>query len=175
MTITPKQERARRGELTDAHSDYNKGLNSYASQKLSNKSLGEDLVQDTFIKTWSYLVKRGKIDGMRAFLYHILNNLIIDEYRKRKYRPISLDTLLEDGYTPSVDDSVKLFNILDGKRVIPLIDKLPTIYQKVMKMRYIQDLTVKEIATLTGKSENIISVRIHRGVKRLRLLYEPIG
>jgi RNA polymerase sigma-70 factor (ECF subfamily) len=130
-------------------------------------------VQDTFVKTWSYLVKKGKIDGMKAFLYHILNNLIVDEYRKRKYKHASLDVLLEDGYMPSVDESEHLFNTLDGKVIIPLIKDLPKIYQKVVHMRYVQEMTIKEICLITGKTENTISVRIHRGVQKLKILYNP--
>jgi len=43
--------------LTLAHHDYEKGLNSRAFFKVSNRELGEDLVQQTFMKTWIYLVK----------------------------------------------------------------------------------------------------------------------
>lgn len=70
--------------LSAAHSDYAQGLMTYALYKTRNQSLGEDLVQETFLKTWKYLVKDGKIVIMKAFLYHVLNNLIVDEYRKRK-------------------------------------------------------------------------------------------
>jgi len=175
--MTPRQKAVKldteqRGTMTDAHNSFNKGLNSYASYKVNNRALGQDLVQDTFIKTWAYLVKKGKINGMRAFLYHVLNNLIVDEYRKQKYKAISLDSLLEDGYSPSIDDSARLFDIIDGRVVIPLILELPEVYQVVMRMRYIQDLTLKEIALLTGQSENTISVRVHRGIRRLRVLYD---
>ena len=91
--MTEKKEKKLQEILTLAHHDYEKGLNARAFFKVSNKALGEDLVQDTFIKTWSYLVKGGKIEIMKAFLYHVLNHLVIDEYRKHKIQ--SLDALLE--------------------------------------------------------------------------------
>src|SRR3989344_4731363 len=87
--------------LTNAHDEYEADLNKRAFFKVSDHMLGEDLVQNTFLKTWVYLVKGGKIDSMKAFLYHILNNLIIDEYRKHKTN--SLDALIEKGFEPSVD------------------------------------------------------------------------
>jgi len=65
--------------------------------KLHDHALGEGLVQETFMKPVVYLVKKGKIDLMKAFLYHVLNNLIIDEYRKHKTS--SLDTMQEKGFT----------------------------------------------------------------------------
>ncbi|PIR60956.1 MAG: hypothetical protein COU68_01975, partial [Candidatus Pacebacteria bacterium CG10_big_fil_rev_8_21_14_0_10_45_6] len=79
--------------LTLAHRDFAKAMNSYSYFKVHNHSTSDDLVQDTFIKTWSYLARGGKIDLMKAFLYHVLNNLIIDEYRKRKN--LSLDSLMD--------------------------------------------------------------------------------
>ncbi|MCX6702497.1 MAG: sigma-70 family RNA polymerase sigma factor [Candidatus Wolfebacteria bacterium] len=113
------------------------------------------------MKTWSYLVKGGKIDLMKAFLYHILNNLIVDEYRKHKV--ISLDGLTEKGLEPiSNNDSKNLFNILDGKAALLLIQRLPKIYQKVMRMKYVQDLSLKEMSLITGQSKNAIAVQIHR-------------
>ena len=106
---------------------------------------------------------------MKAFLYHVLNNLIIDQYRKHK--TISLDILLEKGFEPSVTESEHIFNILDGKAAILLIQHLPETYKKIIRMRYIQDLILQEISTLTGQSKNAVAVQIHRGLEILKLLY----
>ncbi|MDP1707265.1 MAG: RNA polymerase sigma factor, partial [bacterium] len=133
-------------------------------------AMGQDMVQDTFMKTWVYLVNKGKIDLMKAFLYRILNNLIVDQYRKRKTS--SLDVLLEKGYEPGTDTSERLINALDGEQAILLIRRLPQKYQKVMRMRYIQDLSLKEMSLVTGQSKNTIAVQLHRGLAKLKLLYK---
>jgi len=133
--MTPKQKINRSEVLTLAHHNYEKGLNSHAFFKVNNHAIGEDLVQNTFLKTWIYLVKGGKIDVMKAFLYHVLNNLIVDEYRKKK--TTSLDILIENGYEPKDINSDDLLNFLDGKSAILLIQRLPEKYQKVMRMKYI--------------------------------------
>ena len=158
--------------MTKAYDDFNKGLNSYALFKVSNRELSEDLVQNTFIKTWSYLVSRGKIDGMKAFLYHVLNNLIVDEYRKKKRQPVSLDVLADDGFTPSIDNSEELFNTIDGEKIVLLIKKLPEIHREILHMRYILDLSLKEMSVITGQTESTLSVRVHRGIQKLKLLYK---
>jgi RNA polymerase sigma-70 factor (ECF subfamily) len=155
--------------LTDAHNDFEVGLNKRAFFKVSNHELGEDLVQNTFIKTWSYLLKGGKIVTMKAFLYHILNNLIIDEYRKHK--TTSLDTLLEKGFEPSIDNSKKLINTLDGKKAFILIQRLPLKYQQVMEMKFIKELTLEEMAKITKQSKNTLAVQVHRGIDLLKTLY----
>jgi RNA polymerase sigma-70 factor (ECF subfamily) len=164
-----RQEAGRQAVLTAAHHDYAKGLNAHAFFKVHNHATGEDLVQDTFIKTWSYLVKGGKIETMKAFLYHILNNLIVDEYRKKK--TTSLDVLLEKGFEPGKDHSERLVNVLDGKTAVLLIQRLPERYKKVMRMRYIQDLSLAEMSLITGQSKNTIAVQLHRGLEKLKLLY----
>jgi RNA polymerase sigma-70 factor (ECF subfamily) len=169
--MTPKQTIQERAALTVAHSEYGKMLNSHAFFRVHNHALGEDLVQDTFIKTWSYLVKGGKIDVMKAFLYHILNNLIVDEYRKHK--TTSLDVLLEKGLEPSAGDTKRLLDVLDGKAALSLIQRLPVAYQKVMRMRYVQDLSLQEMSLITGQSKNTIAVQVHRGLEKLKVLYYP--
>jgi RNA polymerase sigma-70 factor (ECF subfamily) len=126
-------------------------------------------VQDTFLKTWRYLAREGKIDVMKSFLYHILNNLIVDEYRKRKNA--SLDVLLEKGYEPSTDNREKMINLLDGKAALLLIARLPEKYRKVMRMRYVQDLSLEEMVLITGESKNTMAVQLHRGLAKLKLLY----
>ncbi len=153
-----------------AHHDYQKMLNSHAFFKVGSRAAGEDLVQATFMKTWVYLVKGGKIDIMKAFLYHTLNQLIIDGYRK--HQAYSLDALLEKGFEPSVSDSGRLVNILDGETAMSLISLLPGRYQKIMGMRYKQELSLKEISGLTGQTKNAIAVQAHRGLMKLKLLFK---
>lgn len=165
-----KKSEAREAKFTTAHQDFEKGLSTYASFKLSNPALSEDLVQDTFIKTWAYLVKGGEITKMKAFLYHVLNGLIIDEYRKRKVT--SLDLLIENGFDPiSSDEMEKQTNIFDGKNAVLLIAHLPKAYQSIMRMRYVQGLSLAEISLLTGKTKNSTAVQAHRGLEKLRALY----
>jgi len=167
--MTPKQEKQRQGELTEAYHSYAKGLVSHAFFKLHSSAMSDDLVQDTFLKTWKYLAKEGKIDVMKSFLYHILNNLIVDEYRKRKNS--SLDVLLEKGYEPKTDPREGLIDSLDGKAALLLIARIPERYQKVMRMRYVQDLSLQEMALITGMSKNALAVQLHRGLAKLKTLY----
>ncbi len=164
MTLKQQTQQA---TLALAHHDYEKGLTSHAFFKVGDHAVSQDLVQDTFMKTWKYLVKGGNIEVMKAFLYHILNNLIIDEYRKRK--STSLDAILEKGFEPSAGDSEHMQNALDGQSALLLIQRLPLPYRNILRMRYIQDLSLKEISDLTGQTRNTIAVQVHRGIEKLKL------
>ena len=87
--------------LSSAYDDYAKALNAHAFFKLNNHTTADDITQETFLKTWRFLVRYGKIDVMKSFLYRVINCLIIDEYWKRK--TLSLDELLETGFEPIID------------------------------------------------------------------------
>ena len=154
--------------LTNAHNDYGKMLSAYAFFKVSSPDLCKDLVQQTFMKAWVYLIRGGKVERMKVFLYKILDNLIIDEYRKKK--TVSLDYLMETGYEPKPVDSKSLLNNLDAKIAIKQIESLPSIYREVVHMRYVENLTLQEISLVTGKSKNTLAVRLNRGIKKLRVL-----
>ncbi len=169
MTMTKTPRRKIHAELTSAYNTYQAGLHARAHYKIQDEALGDDLVQTTFMKTWVYLVKGGRIDLMKAFLYHVLNGLIIDEYRKNK--PASLDVLIGNGFEPSFDDSKRLFNIADGKVALKMIERLPKKYQQVMRMRYIDQLSLQEISTITGQSKNTVAVQAHRGLIKLKEIY----
>jgi len=170
--MNPRQTRKQQGILTEAHVDNVKRMNSYAFFKVNNHETGQDLVQDTFMKTWKYLVNGGKINLMKPFLYHVLNQLIIDEYRKHKTS--SLDIILEKGFEPGSDPTERVYNVFDGKAALLLIRYLPAKYEKVMRMRYMQDLSLKEIALITGQSQNAVAVQAHRGLVKLKVLYNRI-
>lgn len=155
--------------LATAHFDHEKGLKSYAFYKTNNRIMCEDLVQDTFLKTWRYLVKGGKIGMIKSFLYHVLNGLIIDEYRKRKNS--SLDVLMETGFEPSFDEFEKNLDMLDGRSSIMLIHSLPTKYQNIMNMKYVKDLSLQEISLITGQTKNTVAVQVYRGLEKLKALH----
>lgn len=116
-----------------------------------------------------YLVRGGKIQVMRALLYHTLNCLIIDEYRKKTSS--SLDVLLEKGYEPSSGSNERIIIQLDGANAMKLISQLPEKYRTTLKMRYVDHLSLTEISSITGQTKNAIAVQIHRGLTKLKALY----
>lgn len=168
MTITQKGNLER--ILTVAHQDYAKGLGTHASFRVSNKEVGEDLVQQTFMKTWAYMMRGGEIERMKAFLYHVLSNLIVDEYRKKK--TVSLSLLMEKGFDPPTVNKMSIAEILDGKMALLLIERLPLKYRKVVHMKYVGDFSLEEISLVVGLPKNTIAVQIHRGIKIIRSMYK---
>lgn len=156
-------------EVTVAHGNNKQKLLRRALYKTSDSEMSQDLVQTTFLKTLVYLQKGGKIDLMHSFLNHVLNDLIIDEYRKKKM--VSLDVLLENGFDPGVNNFKRDQDVLDGERIIMLIPQLSEKYELVVRLRYLKGLSLKEMALITGQSENTVAVQVHRGMAKLKKLY----
>jgi RNA polymerase sigma-70 factor, ECF subfamily len=162
-----------------AFEDYSEALFRHASIRVSDREKAIDIVHDTFTKVWSYARAGHQIDSYRSFLYKVLNNLIIDEYRKRK--EMSLDVLLaadgvDEGSFPELSESTveALAATLDGKKAFELLGELPDVYREVIIMRFVDELGPREISELIEESENVVSVRIHRGLKLLRTKIEAL-
>lgn len=156
-----------------AFEDYSDALFRHASFRISDREKAIDVVHDTFTKVWSYARAGHEISSYRSFLYKVLNNLIIDEYRKHK--EASLDALLEkegvdEGSFAELSESTveALAATIDGRKAFDLLVLLPDIYREVIVLRFIDDLGPHEISELIEETENVVSVRIHRGLKLLR-------
>jgi RNA polymerase sigma-70 factor (ECF subfamily) len=158
-------------QVQEAYEEHADAIFRYCYFKLSDNEKAKDVVQDTFVRVWQYLSEGKNIDSIKPFLYTTARNLIIDEYRKKKSS--SLDTLMEGGFEPGIDIRHELETRSDALQVIKSIQELPKSYSEILFMRYVDDLSVKEIAQTLGESENVISVRIYRGLAKLRTNLQP--
>ena len=154
----------------EAYEAYGDAIFRYCLFQTSRRDVALDLTQDAFMKAWEYLENGNVVDNMRAFLYRIAGNLVIDYRRKKKSD--SLDSMMETGFDVGFDERGNLERLLDGKEVMKLIEAIPEMYRDALIMRYVDDLSVQEIAEITGETENNISVRIHRALDKLRTLAE---
>lgn len=160
-----------------AFDDYADALFRHAVMRLSNRERAIELVHDTYTKVWGYLREGHEVASFRPFLYKVLGNLIIDEYRKNK--EVSLDAILaEDGVDEGAFDELRheplegLIDSLDAKRALAGLDEIPEIYREILILRFVDGLAPKDIAVLTEETENVVSVRLHRGVRLLRAKVE---
>lgn len=151
----------------------------HALFRISDRERAYDLTQDTYLKAWDFIVKGGTVKQHKSFLYRILHNLIIDEYRKK--RSSSLDELLENETTaPALEAKLsegsvhETEELLDERTLLDAIHshipELPEQYRTVLTLRFIDGFSTGEIAETVGVSENVVSVRVHRGIAKLRTL-----
>jgi RNA polymerase sigma-70 factor (ECF subfamily) len=154
--------------MYDEHADV---LFRYCYFKLSDREKAKDVVQDIFIKTWQYMAQGNTIEMAKPFLYTTARHLIIDEYRKKK--SVSLETITEAGFEPTVEIQKGLEVQGDVSQIMKCVQSLPKQYHEVIMMRYVDDMSVKDIAKTLDETENVVSVRIYRALAKLRKTLEP--
>ncbi len=156
-----------------AYEKYADDIYRHCYFRVYNKELAEDLTQETFIKTWKYIAYGKEIKNIRAFLYKIAVNLIIDNSRKKK--AVFLDDIGEKERLGSIrlnNIEGKIFSKFEGQKFIKMLEELNEEHRQVIIMRYIDDLLPKEIAEILGESPNAVSVRINQGMKKLHEIIE---
>lgn len=159
-------------QILAAYDSYADALFRHCYFRLYDREQAKDAVQDIFMRTWEYVCAGHVIGNMRAFLYRTANNAVIDRVRKKK--PFSLDEWQEKGFDPE-DDSFNMTRMADiatGREVLQVLHRLDEPYRAVVIMRYVDDLLPREIAAALGETENAVSVRIYRALKKAKRAWE---
>jgi RNA polymerase sigma-70 factor, ECF subfamily len=134
--------------------------------RVSSRDQALDLTQETFMRLWQTLSEGKTMTNDRAFLFTVAHRLIIDWYRKKK--PLSLEEQLLD---PSNGDGQYEHELgAEGRYILEKIAELDDSYRHAVYLRFVEDLQPSEIATILDISTNAASVRINRGIEKLREL-----
>lgn len=162
-------------QFLSAYDQYADAIFRHCALRLRDRERGKDLMQETFMKAWEFAASGKEIENIRAFLYRIANNLIVDMARRYKLRTeVSLEDMQEEGFdVPSSEDTTeRTHQRFTQEQVMNLLGKIEEPYRTAVVMRYIDDLSPAEIAETLELSANVVSVRINRGMKKLRSLLE---
>ena len=155
----------------DEHAD---ALFRHCVVRVRDKDVATDIVQETYTKTWNYLSEGKEIQHFKAFLYRVANNLIVDGSRKKK--SASLDAMMDEDAFEVLDETIKdPGDIGDARQALGLLAKLDEMYRVVITLRFVDGLSPKEIAHTLAISENVASVRIHRGIEKLKSMAIQLG
>jgi len=167
----PHSSKERR--FTKAYDLYADSIFRHCYFRIGDRERGKELMQDAFLKTWEYIAKGNEVEDMRAFLYRTANNLIIDQYRRKAKRTEeSFEDMQEKGFdVASEEDTTRETEAgFTAAEVTQVLGKIEEPYRSAVIMRYIDKLSPKQIASALGESVNVVSVRINRGMKKLKSL-----
>lgn len=168
------------GDIFDAY--YSRILR-YCIQRTGSVELAEDITSETFIKAYKN-IGSFKWSGAKlsAWLYKIATNEIRMHFRARKNHYSSLDELRENGFEPldSTDiqeEAIMAQSVIENRKGFLQAQKilltLPTKYQEVIVLRYVQNKKISEIAVITGRKEGTVKSLLSRGLKKLQLQMQP--
>lgn len=161
---------------------HEKDLFSYIFYKIMDSDLANDIFQDTFMKIIVTL-KEGRYNDQGKFILwakRIAHNLIIDHYRlKSKHKKVSETTYENEEY--SIFDLIseqgenaeeKMISEQINADLISLLVHLPENQQEVVKLRFFDGLSFKEIAEQTDSSINTTLGRVRYALINLRKIME---
>ncbi len=151
---------------------YQHRLLRYLVYLSGNRELAEDLFQETWIR----VLERGhQYDGRHEFstwLYAVARNLTIDYLRKKN--PVSLDGLMDDEeHAPlePADTRPLAWEVVQqherAERVSAALVGIPAEYRETVALRFQEELTLDEIAAVTGAPLGTVKSRLYRGLNML--------
>lgn len=158
-------------------SRYQSKVYTYIYLIVRNKELAEDIFQDTFIKAIATIQQDRYVESGKflAWVNRIAHNLIIDYFRREKNEStfsiegMATDLLNNAKFSEkSTEDIILKEQILVD--VTRLVDELPLTQQMVVKMRFFENLSFKEIAEKTNVSINTALGRMRYALINMRRL-----
>lgn len=182
MTNTPEiqeiVENARKGE----ESAFKKLLNTYWSDvyrfqfaKTNDENEAEDITIKTFAKAFDKIDLYNDNYPFKTWLISISKNLFIDSVRGQKRELESLNKSNSEAYhisddAPTPEDKIIIEQNLT--ELLSYIKKLNKKHQKIIHLRYFQELSYKEIAEILNESMSSVKVKLLRAKKLLSEIIE---
>ncbi len=143
-------------------------LYRYAYYRTQSSHEVEDIVSQVFLKALEQ-IKKEALSGTSFgnWLYRVTTNIIIDNWRKNSGKSYNECNMPEDACIAAddCDLSEKISNKVTLRNMLSL---LPDAQQQVLILRYIEDLSINQVAEIMGRSEGSIKQLAFRGLKNMR-------
>lgn len=162
--------RARRYEdeaLGMIYDRYSPMLYRYAYRLLGQAALAEECVADTFARLLHALHEGGgPRNHLKAYLYRVAHNWIIDHRRRPVLDTVELDpeTVAQPGDPPA--EQMQRIDVRQSLR--EALFELTADQRQVLVLRYLEGLSNREIARVVNKSVGAVKGLQHRGLLKLR-------
>lgn len=168
MKISENAEKHHRFEQTML--PYSDMLYSYAYYLTSDADDAGDLLQETFLKAFRFFEKFEEGTNAKAWLYRIMRNTYINDYRRKKRRPdvvtyddqISAYQLAPHDYKAANDLRETIEKETLNDEISGAIASLPEKFKSVIVLRDIEDLPYEEIAEALQIPVGTVRSRLHR-------------
>lgn len=138
-------------------------LQRYIAHRVNDQHAVEDLLQEVFIKAYTYFHTLESEESIGSWLYRIAHNTIMDYYRRE--RP--WDELPETLEAPAEDED-ELTHQEVARWLVPLMNELPEKYRLPLQMAELDGMTQQQVADKLKLSLSGAKSRIQRGRVLLR-------
>lgn len=149
-------------------------LTRYAASILGDPDAAKDVVQDSFIRLWRE--PREKVeDHVRPWLFRVCRSRALDLRRKGgRMKPLSeVDTATRPAEGKGPEETVEQND--SHAQVLELMQQLPENQREVVRLKFQNDLSYKEIATVTELSVSNVGFLLHTALQNLRAQVAATG
>ncbi len=156
-------------------------LKSFALKMTNDLDDSDDLLQDTLMKAFRFFDKFERGTNIKAWLFQIMKNSFINNYRKTTKEPNKVDyDDIQNFYENVKEEDVKIqhyqtdafHNVLDDE-ITKALSKLPEDFRTIVFLSDVEGYTYEEIADFIDSPIGTVRSRLHRARKMLySLLYE---
>lgn len=161
-----------RKEFEDCALQYMDDIYRAALKMTRDEIEAEDLVQDTYLRAYTYFYRFEKGTCMKAWLLKILKNTFINKSRKQAKRPEHIElsqlNLSEEEPVSENDPEEDILYISFGDRLMRAIYNLPEEFRTVILLSALEGFSYREIAETIDCPVGTVMSRLHRGRKLLR-------
>ena len=153
-----------------------RALYHFAFRLAGDEDDANDLVQDTFLKAYRFITSYEQGSNAKAWLFRILKNSFINNYRKQSKEPNKIDyeeaeNFLQTGkaaFSDSIDLRDKIHSGMVGDEVSRALSSLPPDFRIVIILCDIEEFTYEEIAKIIDIPIGTVRSRLHRARNMLR-------
>lgn len=151
-------------------------LYNFALRLTSDPNDAEDLVQDTIVKAYRFFSSYEKGTNAKAWLFRILKNSYINNYRKKSKQPNQVDydevatfyETIRAERTDTSDLEDRMFRDLIDDDISNALEELPEDFRTVVLLCDVEGFTYEEIANMLDVPIGTIRSRLHRGRNLLK-------
>lgn len=142
-------------------------LTRYAASILGDTDVAKDVVQDVFVRLWRE-PREAIEDYVRPWLFRVCRNRALD-VRRKEVRMQPLNEVISD-QTPSPADSPEMVAEQGDQHahILGLLRDLPENQQEVVRLKFQNGLSYKEIATVTELTVTNVGYLLHTAIQSLR-------
>jgi len=150
-----------------ALSEYESPLIGYAVGIVHDRDRARDVVQDTFIRLYQQDVEKVKA-GLKSWLYTVCRNRALDVLRKEKRMVVVDDEVFAQEESKSLGPDIVTDQQERVKEMMGFLDRLSDNQQLVIRLKFEQGMSYKEISDETGLKSGNVGFLLHGGLKQLR-------
>lgn len=136
----------------------------YFRNRVTSDNQAEDLTSQVFLKVYEKLPYYRENGHFPAWLFTIVRNQITDHFRANKLVRSLDDLNLADAKTNAQDQATRTEDL---ERLCKLIRVLPETEKELIRLRFVAQLTYKDIAVILGSTRDAVRKRITRLLARL--------